>query len=81
MNSGGDWIDRHVLDREVFAASAELEPAIGADAKAHVVQPRPGVVVGAEQHGGICRGAVAQAKRPGGRSRHVLLDVLEVNVD
>ena len=73
--------DRHVLDRIFLALMGELEPAVGTDPKTDVVEPGPGIVVRPEQHSGFNFLAVAHAKRLRGRTRHVLLDVFEVNID
>src|SRR6476646_11650311 len=59
----------------------ELESAIGTDPNADVVEAGPGIVVRSEQHCGFHLLTVANAKRLGRRTRHVLLDVFEVNID
>src|SRR6516165_6176937 len=59
----------------------KLESPIETDTKADVIKAGPGIVLRSEQHRGFHFLTVANAKRLGRRSRDVLLDVFEVNID
>src|SRR5262249_21580760 len=72
---------RHILDRVALALMGKLESAIETDPKADVIKAGPGIVLRSEKHRRFQFLAVANAKRLGRRTRHVLLDVFEVNID
>ena len=70
--------DGHVLHVVVLALPREGELPVLTDAEAHLGQSRPGVVARAEQHRRPDLRAVARPIRPGGRTGHDLLQVLQV---
>src|SRR5262249_53299384 len=72
---------RHILDRVALALMGKLESAIETDPKANVIKAGPGIVLRSEQHRGFHFLAVANTKRLSRWTRHVLLDVFEVNID